>query len=75
MPAWSDASRNVGHASVAAFAGTIPGSTLLLPAGNVTLAPRTVLPVNRSRMVAPAALKMLCPEMNSGNGGVTTVPG
>ena len=41
----------------------------------VTDAPKESLPVNAFRISAPAALKMLCPETNSGNGGVTTVFG
>jgi len=33
----------------------------------------TVTRVNAASMVAPAAVKVECPEMYSGNGGVTTL--
>ena len=46
-----------------------------LPAGNVTESPKRSLPVNNARIVAPAALNVLCPEMYSGNGGVGKVLG
>lgn len=53
--------------------GVMPGSIFDDPAGKVTESPNASLPVNNLRTAAPAALKVLCPEMNSGNGGVGNV--
>src|ERR671931_2729738 len=75
MPAWSAASLNVDQESVSSRAGTAPGSTRELPAGNVTDAPNASRPVKRRRISAPAALKLLCPDEYSGNGGVGKVEG
>src|SRR6266566_4564868 len=55
--------------------GTAPGSTLELPAGSVTEAPKRSACVKRLRISAPAALKLLCPDEYSGNGGVGNVVG
>jgi hypothetical protein len=55
---------------VTSLIGTAPGSTLELPAGSVTEAPKRSLCVKRFRISAAAALKLLCPEEYSGNGGV-----
>lgn len=54
--------------------GVRPGSIFEDPGAKVTESPNASLPVNSSRTVAPAALKLLCPEMYSGNGGVGNVP-
>jgi hypothetical protein len=70
MPASSAASENVGHESVMSTAGTLPGSTFELPAAIVAAPPNAFLRVNRRRISAPAALKLLWPEEYSGNGGV-----
>ena len=70
MPASFAAAENVSQVNVRSDVGTIPGSAFELPAGSVTLYPNASLPVKRARIVAPAALKTLCPEKNSGNGGV-----
>ncbi len=56
-------------------AGVTPGSIFELPAGKVTESPNSSLPVNSVRISAPAALKVLCPEMYSGKGGVGNVLG
>jgi hypothetical protein len=53
--------------------GTRPGSPTELLARIVAEAPKTSLPVKDFKTSAPAAEKTLCPEKNSGNGGVTTV--
>jgi hypothetical protein len=53
--------------------GTAPGSILELPAGSKP--PNRSLPVKTLRISAPAALKLLCPEEYSGNGGVGKVVG
>jgi hypothetical protein len=58
---------------VTSAAGTAPGSTFELPASTVADAPKASLPVNEFKISAPAALKVLWPEMNSGKGGVTNV--
>src|SRR5438477_4270120 len=73
MPASLAASENVDQESVTSLLGTTPGSTLELPAGSVTEAPKRSLWVNRLRISAPAALKLLCPDEYSGNGGVGKV--
>ena len=44
-----------------------------VPALCVKECPKASLPVNRFRISAPAALKVLCPDVYSGKGGVTTV--
>src|ERR671935_967495 len=75
MPAWSAASLNVDHESVSSRAGTAPGSTRELPGANVADAPKASRPVKRRRISAPAALKLLCPDEYSGNGGVGNVEG
>ena len=75
MPASLAASENVDQESVASLLGTAPGSTLELPAGSVTEAPNRSLCVKRLRISAPAALKLLCPDEYSGNGGVGNVIG
>jgi hypothetical protein len=63
----------VAQLRVTSCAGTAPASNLELPAGNVTDAPNLSLPVESRRISAPAALKVLCPEEYSGNGGVGKV--
>ncbi len=75
MPASSAASENVDQESVTSLLGTAPGSTLELPAGSVTEAPKRSLCVKSLRIYAPAALKLLCPDEYSGNGGVGNVVG
>src|SRR2546428_6460433 len=75
MPAWYAASLKVAQLRVRSCAGTAPGSVLELPAGKVTEAPDRVLFVNSLRISAPAALTVLCPELDSCNGGVGTVVG
>src|SRR5262249_61780242 len=55
--------------------GTAPGSTFELPRGSVTDAPKRSLCVKRLRISAPAALKLLCPDEYSGNGGGGEVGG
>src|SRR6266536_913402 len=75
MPAWSDAFENVGQDSVRSSAGTAPGSTLELPAGNVTEPAKRSDPVKIFRISAPAPLKQLCPEGYSTKGGVGKVVG
>src|SRR5216683_1938933 len=75
MPAWLAASEKVAQESVRSAAGTAPGSIFELPCGRVTEPPKRSLWVNRSRISAPAALKLLCPEEYSGKGGVGKVVG
>jgi len=58
-----------------ALAGVAPGSIVELPASKVTEAPKLSLRVQRRKISAPAALKVLCPEMYSGKGGVGKVDG
>ena len=53
----------------------MPDSMLELPGANVTEPPNLSLPVQSLRIVAPAALKVLWPEMYSANGGVGNVEG
>jgi len=65
----------VAQRTVRSEAGTAPGSTRELPALKVTEAPKSSLRVNRLKISAPAALKQLCPDENSGNGGVGNVVG
>ena len=73
MPASSAASENVDQESVTSLLGTAPGSTLELPAGSVTEAPKRSLCVKRLRISAPAALKLLCPDEYSGKDDVGNV--
>src|SRR5438309_832879 len=75
MPAWSAASENVAHDSVTGVPGVRPGSTLELPAGNTTEPSNVSRPVKSFSISAPAALKLLCPDENSGKGGVGNVVG
>src|SRR5438105_7722089 len=75
IPACAAAAEKVGQTSVTSVAGTSPGSTRELPAANLTEPPKRSLPVNSLRISAPAALKLLCPEEYSGNGGVGNVVG
>src|SRR6266550_2838491 len=70
MPAWFAASENVAQESMTSFEGTAPGSILELPARRTVEPPNRSLPVKRLRISAPAALKLLCPDEYSGNGGV-----
>jgi len=72
-PAWSAASENVFQCSVVSVDGVIPGSIFEAPACSVTEAPKRSDPVNKRKISAPAALNELCPETNSGNGGVGKV--
>src|ERR671913_263980 len=74
-PAWSAASVNDFQDKVTGAAGTVPGSTLELPAGMVIDMPRSSLPVKSWSTAAAAALKVECPEMYSGNGGGGEVGG
>src|SRR5260370_646501 len=73
MPAWSAASENVGNARVTSCAGVTRGSMSDEPAANVAENPNWSLPVNRCSTSAAAALNVLCPDTNSGKGGVTTL--
>jgi hypothetical protein len=73
VPAWAAAAEKVGQDSVTAVAGAIPGSIWELPGAAVYESPQLSLPVNCCRTYALAALKVLCPEQYSGNGGVTTM--
>src|SRR6266545_4903784 len=75
MPACVAASENVAQESVTSADGTAPGSTRELPAGRTTEPPNRSLPVKSRRISAPAALKLLCPDEYSGNGGVGNVVG
>src|SRR2546423_10035414 len=75
IPASFAASEKAGQESVRSVAGTRPASTLELPAESVTAPPKRSLPVKRLRISAPAALKLLCPDEYSGNGGVGKVVG
>src|SRR6267142_5971418 len=75
IPASFAATVNVGQDNVTGAAGVTPGSIFELPAGNVTESRKRSLPVHNRRMAAPAALNVLCPEMNSANGGVGKVEG
>ena len=70
MPASSAAAENVGQASVMSVAGTMPGSTFELPATIVAAPPNVSPRVNRRKISAPAALKLLWPDEYSGKGGV-----
>src|SRR5437667_266745 len=53
--------------------GTAPASNFELPAENVADAPSRSLRVKRLRISAPAALKVLWPELYSAKGGVGKV--
>src|SRR3989442_11145237 len=68
-PAWSAAAEKVPQLRVRSVAGTVPGSVLELPAEKVTEVPNRSPRVNSRKISAPAALKVLCPELYSGNGG------
>src|SRR5258708_30712025 len=70
MPASLAASVKVFQVRVTGCAGVKPCSTFELPAAKVTEPPKVSLRVKRFRISAPAALKLLCPEMDSGKGGV-----
>jgi len=52
-----------------AAAGAIPGSNRDKPGSKRTLARNVSLPVNDLKTSAAAALKVLCPEVNSAKGG------
>src|ERR671912_382299 len=69
LPASSLAALNVGHSSTCGSSGVAPGSKNERPGRTVTLAPNRSLPVNRCRTLAPAPLKVECPDTYSGNGG------
>jgi len=56
-------------------AGTAPGSITELPGRNDTEKPKLSLLLKRFSTSAAARLNVLCPEMNSGNGGVGNVLG
>ena len=71
----SAASENVAQDSVTSCLGAKPGSMRPEPAEKVTSAPRASLPVKRLRTSAAAAENVLCPDVYSGNGGVTNVAG
>ena len=73
MPASSLAELKVGQTSGVGSSGVAPGSMDELPGLIVTLAPNRSLPVNRCRTLAPAPLKVECPDTYSGNGGVGKV--
>jgi hypothetical protein len=66
---------NVSQNNVIGSAGVSPGSIFELPAGKVTECLNSSQPVKSLRISAPAALKVLCPEMYSGKGGVGNVTG
>jgi hypothetical protein len=51
-------------------AGTAPGSILEEPASTIATAPSVSLAVNDFKISALAALKALCPDTYSANGGV-----
>src|SRR5260370_18976045 len=70
IPAWFAASVKVAQERVTSCLGVNPGSVLELPAENVTESPNLSLWVNSLRISAPAALKVLWPEMDSRKGGV-----
>src|SRR5438270_3476445 len=73
MPAWSAADEKVGQCKVTCPDGTIAGSVLELPGAKETEAPNRSLPVKRRSISAPAALKVLWPELYEGKGGVGNV--
>src|SRR5215211_4402738 len=73
QPASSAAAPMVFQDKTTSLAGVMPGSILELPALMVTLALKLSVPKKAPRMVRPAALKVLCPDTYSGNGGVTTL--
>src|SRR5256885_6519236 len=75
MPAWSAASLKVFQVKVTGCVGVWPGSIFEVPGINVTEPPKASLPVKSFRISAPAALKVLCPELHSGKGGVGKVLG
>ena len=60
---------------VTGAAGTEDRFDLELPAGMVIDMPRSSLPVKSWSTAAAAALKVECPEMYSGNGGVGNAAG
>jgi len=63
----------VCQVNVTGYLGVRPGSIFELPAGKVTEPPKASLPVKSFRISAPAALKVLYPELHSGKGGVGKV--
>ena len=67
-----DASENVGHDSVTSVAGVFD-SNFDEFALIVMLPPKVSPPLARARRLAPAAVKVECPDTYSGTGGVTTV--
>ena len=69
MPASSLAMVNVGHRSTVGSSGVAPGSMNEVPGRTVTLAPNRSLPVNCWRTLAPAPLKVECPDTYSGTAG------
>ena len=69
------ASVKVFHVKVTVLLGVTPGSTADVPGKKVTELPKTSLPVHFFNISAPAALKVLWPEMYSGNAGVGKVLG
>src|SRR4029453_12915129 len=76
MPAWSAASRNDFHLRTTSRAGTpglvaVLGSNSEVPALTVICPPKLSLPVKAVRVMRAAPLKVECPEVYSGNGGVT----
>src|ERR671939_939281 len=74
-PACAAASVKVGQDKVTVLCGVQALSKLELPGANLTVPPKVGLPVKAARTAAPAALKVLCPEVNSGKGGVATLAG
>ena len=74
-PACAAASVKVGQDRVTVLFGVQALSKPELPGAKLTVPPKVGLPVKPAKAAAPAALKVLCPEVNSGNGGVTTSAG
>lgn len=70
MPASWAAAVNVGQDRTTSLAGVMPGSITDEPAVTVTEWPKLSLPVNDFSTSAAAALKVLCHETYSANGGV-----
>ena len=73
-PAWLPASVKLENFSTVVLAGTSPGSIVDLPAATVTVSGilNVSVPTKRLKTVLAAAENVLCPEVYSANGGVTT---
>jgi hypothetical protein len=77
MPAWLEASSNRAQVRIWSAAGTpgrvsVAGSTKEVPLATLALTLKASEPRKSLSTAAAAALKVLCPEVYSGNAGVGT---